>query len=145
MKREYLKKFEKNHNIKFNHLYNEFSELIKNIRIYLESNEYINIESESDIYIDDLRIRFYIRNISESDDKYLKYQIKSEYEDIIIFQYSDYNNEMIEIFRINIFIFEYDLESILEFIIRFIQRMIKYINFDNSEEKNFEIYESDID
>ena len=145
MKREYLKKFEENHKIELNHLYfnklyNEFSELINNIRIYLESNKNINIESE-ELESDDLRINFYIRNISESDDKYLKYQIRSINEDIIIYQYSEIDNELIEIFKINIFIFEYDLESILEFIIRFIQRMIKYINYENYSEE----YELDID
>ena len=129
---KYIEELNKKYNMNLRFIYNEENILIQNLKEYLSKSEYIKIDSfndESEEYI------FYIRK--DNDSEYLKYKIKFIYEDIKIFQlndfkeyqiynYEEFNN--IEIFSMNIYIFEYDLDSLFELIIRFIEKNINYIN-----------------
>ena len=129
---KYIEELNKRYNMNLRFIYNEENILIQNLKEYLSKSEYIKIESfndEREEYI------FYIRK--DNDSEYLKYKIKFIYEDIKIFQlndfkeyqiynYEEFNN--IEIFSMNIYIFEYDLDSLFELIIRFIEKNINYIN-----------------
>lgn len=129
---KYYEELNKRYNMNLKFIYNEENILIQNLKEYLSKSEYIKIESfndEREEYI------FYIRK--DSDSEYLKYKIRFINEDIKIFQindfkeyqiynYEEYNN--LEIFSINIYIFEYDLDSLFELIIRFIEKNINYIN-----------------
>lgn len=129
---KYIEELNKKYNMNLRFIYNEENILIQNLKEYLSKSEYIKIESfndEREEYI------FYIRK--DSDSEYLKYKIRFINEDIKIFQindfkeyqiynYEEYNN--LEIFSINIYIFEYDLDSLFELIIRFIEKNINYIN-----------------
>lgn len=128
----YIKELKNKYNMNLKDIYNEENKLIDNIKEYLSKSEYIKIDSfndESEEYI------FYIRK--DNDSEYLKYKIKFINEDIKIYQLNDfkeyqiYNYEefnKIEIFSMNIYIFEYDLDSLFELIIRFIEKNINYIN-----------------
>lgn len=131
-KMKYYEELNKKYNMNLKFIYNEENILIQNLKEYLSKSEYIKIDSfndEREEYI------FYIRK--DNDSEYLKYKIKFIYEDIKIFQlndfkeyqiynYEEFNN--IEIFSMNIYIFEYDLDSLFELIIRFIEKNINYIN-----------------
>lgn len=129
---KYIEELNKRYNMNLRFIYNEENILIQNLKEYLSKSEYIKIESfndESEEYI------FYIKK--DNDSEYLKYKIRFIYEEIKIFQlndfkeyqiynYEEFNN--IEIFSMNIYIFEYDLDSLFELIIRFIEKNINYIN-----------------
>lgn len=129
---KYMKELNNKYNMNLKFIYNEENILIENLKEYLSKSEYIKIDSfndESEEYI------FYIRK--DNDSEYLKYKIRFINEDIKIFQindfkeyqiynYEEFNN--IEIFSMNIYIFEYDLDSLFELIIRFIEKNINYIN-----------------
>ena len=129
---KYIEELNKRYNMNLRFIYNEENILIQNLKEYLSKSEYIKIDSfndEREEYI------FYIRK--DNDSEYLKYNIRFIYEEIKIFQsnnykeyeiyrYEEYNN--LEIFSMNIYIFEYDLDSLFELIIRFIEKNINYIN-----------------
>lgn len=135
---KYMRELNNKYNMNLKFIYNDENILIQNLKEYLSKSEYIKIDSfndEREEYI------FYIRK--DSDLEYLKYKIRFEYEDIKIYQldnykdyeiyfYKEFNN--IEIFSMNIYIFEYDLDSLFELIIRFIEKNINYINEINDND-----------
>ena len=128
----YIEELNNKYNMNLRFIYNDENILIQNLKEYLSKSEYIKIDSfndEREEYI------FYIRK--DNDSEYLKYNIRFIYEEIKIYQlndfkeyqiynYEEYNN--LEIFSMNIYIFEYDLDSLFELIIRFIEKNINYIN-----------------
>lgn len=128
---KYYEELNKRYNMNLKDIYYEENILIENIKEYLSKSEYIKIDSFDDKKEEYI---FYIRK--DSDSEYLKYKIRFEYEDIKIYQINEYRRierdykEYIdnEIFSINIYIFEYDLDSLFELIIRFIEKNINYIN-----------------
>lgn len=129
--RKFLENIQKksNNKIQFSELYNEENILIENLMKYMKNSEYIEIISEKS---DDLDI---IYDIIIKDDEdiennlfFYRYHMKFSDEFIKIYQYSD-NNDEFEIFSIYIYEFEYDLESILEFLINYLRRKIKYENY----------------
>ena len=129
---KYIEELNKKYNMNLRFIYNEENILIDNLKEYLSKSEYIKIDSFDDKKEEYI---FYIRK--DNDSEYLKYKIKFINEDIKIYQlndfkeyqiynYEEFNN--IEIFSMNIYIFEYDLDSLFELIIRFIEKNINYIN-----------------
>lgn len=128
---KFYEELNKKYNMNLKDIYYEENILIENIKEYLSKSEYIKIDS-----LDDKKEEyiFYIRK--DSDSEYFKYKIKFEYENIKIYQMNEYRRierdykEYIEIqiFSMNIYIFEYDLDSLFELIIRFIEKNINYIN-----------------
>ena len=114
---KYIEELNKRYNMNLRFIYNEENILIQNLKEYLSKSEYIKIDSfndEREEYI------FYIRK--DNDSEYLKYNIRFIYEEIKIFQsnnykeyeiyrYEEYNN--LEIFSMNIYIFEYEHEILL--------------------------------
>lgn len=130
MKR-YIEKLRDKYNMNLKDIYYEENILIDNIKEYLSKSEYIKIDSFDDKKEEYI---FYIRK--DFDSEYLKYKIRFEYEDIKIYQLNEYRRierdykEYIEIqiFSMNIYIFEYNLEFLFELIIRFIEKNINYIN-----------------
>ena len=128
---KYIEELNKRYNMNLKDIYYEENILIQNLKEYLSKSEYIKIDSFDDKKEEYI---FYIRK--DSDSEYLKYKIRFEYEDIKIYQMNEYRRierdykEYIEIqiFSMNIYIFEYDLISLFELIIRFIEKNINYIN-----------------
>ena len=128
---KYIEELNKIYNMNLKDIYYEENILIENIKEYLSKSEYIKIDSFDDKKEEYI---FYIRK--DSDSEYLKYKIRFEYEDIKIYQMNEYRRIErdykeyleIQIFSMNIYIFEYDLNSLFELIIRFIEKNINYIN-----------------
>ena len=129
--RKFLENIQKesDNKIQFSELYNEENILIENLMKFMKNSEYIDIISEKS---DDLDI---IYDIIIKDDEdiennlfFYRYHMKFSDEYIKIYQYSDISDEE-EIFSIYIYEFEYDLESILEFLINYLKRKIKYENY----------------
>lgn len=127
----YIEELNNKYNMNLRFIYNDENILIQNLKEYLSKSEYIKIDSFDDKKEEYI---FYIRK--DSDSEYLKYKIRFEYEDIKIYQMNEYRRIErdykeyleIQIFSMNIYIFEYDLNSLFELIIRFIEKNINYIN-----------------